>query len=89
MSNQGQGLLNHVYLAFVCCVHIQVPDIGECLQDHWSSGYYIQPSQQIGTCHFLQAISIFWLCMSLDNEHESMLNGNQIKCFNSVKILVL
>ena len=27
MSNQGQGLLSHVYLGFVCCVLIQVPDI--------------------------------------------------------------
>ena len=27
MSNQGQGLLSHVYSGFVCCVLIQVPDI--------------------------------------------------------------
>ena len=27
MSNQGQGLLSHVYLGFVCCVLIQVQDI--------------------------------------------------------------
>ena len=27
MSSQGQGLLSHVYLGFVCCVLIQVPDI--------------------------------------------------------------
>ena len=27
MSNQGQGLLSHVYLGFVCCVLIRVPDI--------------------------------------------------------------
>ena len=27
MSNQGQGLLNHFYLGFVCCVLIRGPDI--------------------------------------------------------------
>ena len=27
MSNQGQGLLSHFYLGFVCCVLIRGPDI--------------------------------------------------------------
>ena len=27
MSNQGQGLLNHFYLGFICCVLIRRQDI--------------------------------------------------------------
>ena len=44
------------------------------------SFYYIQPYQQRGTyvhCTFFK-LSLF-LALSLDNEHESMLKGNQIK----------
>ena len=43
MSNQGQGLLSHFYLGFVCFVLILLKISGEHLQDHWSSGlnYYI------------------------------------------------
>ena len=39
MSNQSQGILSHLYPAFVCFMLILGPDIsGERLQDHWSSG---------------------------------------------------
>ena len=41
MSNQGQGLLSHFYLGFVCCVVClyEAQISGEGLQDHWSSGF--------------------------------------------------
>ena len=40
MSNQGQGLLSHLYV--VCLYEAQISD--ERLQDHWSSGslYYTE-----------------------------------------------
>ena len=38
-------------------------------------------------CTFFK-LSLF-LALTLDNEHESMLKGNQIKVLNSVQILVL
>ena len=41
MSNQGQGLLGHFYLRFVCCVLIEAEISGERLQDHWSSGFNV------------------------------------------------
>ena len=43
MSNQGQGLLSHFYLGFVCCVLIlyEAEISGERLQDHWSSGFSV------------------------------------------------
>ena len=42
MSNQGQDLLSHFYLGFVCCVLILGPYLRLAFfQDHWSSGLYV------------------------------------------------
>ena len=41
MSNEGLGLPSHFCIGCVCFVLILGPDSGECLQDHWSSGFFI------------------------------------------------
>ena len=38
MSNQGQGLLSHVYLGLYVVFLYKSQISGERLQDHWSSG---------------------------------------------------
>ena len=41
MSIEGQGHFFTIYfLGFVCFVLYLAKISGECLQDHWSSGYY-------------------------------------------------
>ena len=54
MSNQGQGLLSHFYIGFVCFLLIS----GERLQDYWCSG-----------CSFLiQYCFIYHLAAGLSND---------------------
>ena len=47
MSNQGQGLLSHVYPGFVCFVLILDQISDERLQDHWSSCFASEEHKNI------------------------------------------
>ena len=55
---------------------------------HLNFVFHIQQFQQRDTFHF--SSYLYFLALSLDNEHESMLKGKQIKCseFSSISNVI-